>query len=304
MLRRVGIAVVYFECIIVFTADVQHSPQVLADIASARDPLLFCWELDIRWSTMCAALMLIVLYDTRSRLKLSQLEDVLSVRPLQKHSSCTTFAAAEQRLILAHPNTKFRVWGYSVSNPSVGHSSTRSHDFLLGSAVDELKVVLSYLPPRRICDRYRITGDNLYSLVQWYEFACEHGDKANPSLPTEESEALIVKFVETIQAKGCNSIWESMQSTTSKDIVHQAKAFLSSLRHEGACVTEDIRLFYVACLPSHDRRFGLTAAGRFCLLPFGAIEGDVAYSLEGSKVPVVLRPLSDLGGKYWHENVG
>lgn len=203
--------------------------------------------------------------------------------------------------MLAHPNTNFIT--SSAKYPEMGYSSTtQSCCSIRGSAVDEVKVVLGYLPPRRICDHYNITGDNLYSLVQWYEFVCEDESGAIALLTGEGTEEITVKFVETVQARGCNLMWESSQPTNPRDTVSQVKAFLEFLRDGKISETREMRLFHAACLPSHDRRFGLTAAGRLCLLPFGALKGDAIFFLDGSKVPIVLRPLSDMGGQY--ENVG
>ncbi|CZT16173.1 uncharacterized protein RCC_02015 [Ramularia collo-cygni] len=199
----------------------------------------------------------------------------------------------KQRMILAHPNSRLAT------------SALRSYDFVVdesrkgrcrGARVDTVAVVKSYLAPRRICDQYDLTGDNLFELLRWYKFAC---GTETTDMPNNSSDELIVQFAETIQAKGSNHIWDSHQKVASSEVVNRTRGFMDFLEDPETPETHDIRLFYAACLPSHDRRFGKTTAGRFCLLPSAAAFHDIVCIIQGFKVPVLLRPT---GSGY--QNVG
>jgi hypothetical protein len=215
----------------------------------------------------------------------------LALSDLSKHNDraalpswVPNFSIQQLRLVLGHPNSNF-------SNSKACYDSELGEDDkdgLLGCSgyvVDAVEAVKSYLAPRRICDQYNIGGDNLYEFIRWYEFACS---TAGPAVPNG-SDALILRFTETIQARGCNHIWECEQPVPPLETISLARAFLAYLVDPDIPETNTIRVFSAACLPSHDRRFGLTATGKFCLLPFDAVPGDLVWIIRGSKVPVLLR---------------
>ncbi|KAK5723944.1 hypothetical protein LTR17_013786 [Elasticomyces elasticus] len=196
-----------------------------------------------------------------------------------------------QRMVLAHPNCSF------LASPSTYVNSTNETRWLecRGCFIDEVVVVKSYLPPRRICDQYDVTGDNLFEFVRWYHFA---SGGQNPPVATYPND-LLVAFAETIQARGCNHIWENAVPASPAETASRARVFLQYLMDPDAPVTTEIRLFYAACLPSHDRRFGQTVNGRMCLLPPEAAKGDLVCLIRGSQVPVLLRK-----SETYYENVG
>ncbi|KAJ4176076.1 hypothetical protein NW767_015564 [Fusarium falciforme] len=65
--------------------------------------------------------------------------------------------------------------------------------------------------------------------------------------------------------------------------------FIRFLNDESAEATMDIRLFYAACFPSHDRRFGVTEREYFCLVPQETKQGDLVCVPHGNMVPVIFR---------------
>ncbi|KAK3648870.1 hypothetical protein LTR56_007310 [Elasticomyces elasticus] len=186
-----------------------------------------------------------------------------------------------QRMLLAHPNCHFLASKATYSNLVDDSPWLRCQ----GCIVDEIGAVKSYLPPRRICDQYDVAGDNLFEFFRWYQFAS--GEQKAPTATS--SDEVLLRFAETIQARGSNHVWERAVSTTSSDTVRCVRAFLQYLMDPDVLVTNEIRLFSAACLPSHDRCFGKTIKGRFCLLPPGVGKGDLVCLIRGSKVPVLLR---------------
>ena len=118
---------------------------------------------------------------------------------------------------------------------------------------------------------------------------------------TDAETALLLHYAETIQARGCNSVWGP---TTAEYLVNQARDFLKFLEDEAMDATVDIQPFYAACLPSHDRRFGITGRGNFCLVPQDTEPHDLIYLLHGNRVPLVLQEINDqyinLGECYVH----
>lgn len=99
---------------------------------------------------------------------------------------------------------------------------------------------------------------------------------------------LLLHWVETIQAKGCD-IWQSREPLDPSTVLIQARAWLKYLESEDEEETEEIRQLYAACLPSHGRRFGISVRGKFCLLPRSAAVNDLICIPFGSKVPFIFR---------------
>lgn len=195
----------------------------------------------------------------------------------------------KQRMILAHPNSKFSASKISNHGFAVDPSFRAK---CYGAHVDTVANVKSYMAPRRMCDQYDLTGDNLFELVRWYNFMTSTEIAGG-------SDELVVHFAETIQAKGSNHIWERRIHYTPAELAKQTRAFIDFLRDPETPETIEYRLFYAACLPSHDRRFGQTTAGRFCLLPSHAEAQDIVCIVRGFKVPILLRR-TDSG----YQNVG
>jgi hypothetical protein len=110
---------------------------------------------------------------------------------------------------------------------------------------------------------------------------------------------LLLRWVETIQAKGC-SLWEEFEPRDPASLVVIARLWLNAL--EGNQVaTEEIQQFHAACLPSYGRRFGITGRSHFCLIPRLAEPGDLVCIPFGSKVPFVFRRVKDEG---YYLNIG
>ncbi|SMR61741.1 unnamed protein product [Zymoseptoria tritici ST99CH_3D1] len=213
------------------------------------------------------------------------------------------FGVYQQRLLLGHPVSNFSTSAVpQKSLPDAtfddnedetldeddGLDATPKDEDRLkcsGYVVDTIKAVQSYLPPRRICDQYDMTGDNLFEFVRWYEYACS---TETPRV-RYGSDALLLRFTEVIQARGCNHIWESDQPVPPMQTISLARAFFAYLDNPQMLRTNALRVFVAACLPSHDRRFGLTARDRFCLIPGNTTPGDLVWVIRGLKVPIVLR---------------
>ncbi|KAK5677771.1 hypothetical protein LTS10_009654 [Elasticomyces elasticus] len=201
------------------------------------------------------------------------------------------FDIRRQRMLLAHPNCHF------LASAAIYDNLTEVLRLLKcqGCFVDEVAVVKSYLPPRRMCDQYSVAGDNLFEFFRWYQFAS--GSQSAPS--ADVSDAVLVPFAETIQAKGCNHVWESAAPKSPAETARCVRAFLQYLMDPDVLETNEIRLFSAACLPSYDRRFGRTTKSRLCLLPPEAKTGDLVCLIRGSRVPILLRKTG-----FNYENVG
>ncbi|KAI3573849.1 heterokaryon incompatibility protein-domain-containing protein [Fusarium oxysporum f. sp. albedinis] len=153
--------------------------------------------------------------------------------------------------------------------------------------VDKVLKVSSYLPPRRHYDHYNVDGANILIFDEWHEFATNSA-KGFPRTPAREAEILL-QYADTIQARGCNSIWESDIPMEPNRLVTKTQGFIRYLNDESTKATMDIRLFYAACFPSHDRRFGVTERGFFCLVPQETKRGDLVCVPHGSMVPIIFR---------------
>jgi hypothetical protein len=132
-----------------------------------------------------------------------------------------------------------------------------------------------------------VDGANILLFDEWYEFATD-SVKSFPRTPASEEEILL-RYADTIQARGCNSIWESNTPVETNRLVTKMRGFISYLNDESTKATMDIRLFYAACFPSHDRRFGVTERGFFCLVPQETKQGDLVCVPDGNMVPIIFR---------------
>ncbi|KAK4897325.1 hypothetical protein LTR27_004845 [Elasticomyces elasticus] len=185
-------------------------------------------------------------------------------------------------MVLAHPNCHFSA--SSAIHDIIPNSSRQLT--CRGSIVDKVLDTCYYLPPRRICDQLTEDGAN-YVFWQWYQFASGSHDTPDETVPDE----LLVPFAETIQARGCNHVWEGAATIDSTEMARRVRTLLRYMFDLEMTINNDIRLFIAACLPSYGRRLGRTTKGRLCLLPQGAQYGDLVCLINGSKVPILLRKL-------------
>lgn len=185
--------------------------------------------------------------------------------------------------VLNHPKSSF--WASPVHKESCVHEEDIMHTE--GMILDNVKSTANYLPPRRHCDHYHVEGYNNVTFTEWIQFAKDKRPRAllKDGLDTRT----LLEFADTIQARGCNSIWEQGTPIDPEDRFRQLWNFLRFLEDEEMKATLEIRLFYAACFPSHGRKFGITGRGKFCLLPKDAKRDDLICILHGNRVPVVFR---------------
>jgi hypothetical protein len=126
---------------------------------------------------------------------------------------------------------------------------------------------------------------------EWFDFA-KIQIKRFRRVPVSEMEVLLL-YADTIQARGCNSIWEPSTPPGADRLATQTLNFMDFLDDENAEETMETRLFYASCFPSHGRRFGITERGFFCLVPNEAKRGDLVCIPHGNKVPLVFRKADD-----------
>ena len=177
------------------------------------------------------------------------------------------------------------------------------------------------LGPRRCWEHYSPTGVDACMIISyWWELAQESTPGYDPWAGNEnegpvsaEAHTLetntLQKFAETIQARGCSWKFAAvMPFDDDKQYTALARQFLDFFDDVDGKMDEsdEIRVFYAACYPSHGRKFGITSGGRFCLLPSNAKAQDIICIPYGSKVPVVLRKevetpyYRNLGESYVH----
>ncbi|KAI1497800.1 heterokaryon incompatibility protein-domain-containing protein [Biscogniauxia marginata] len=207
------------------------------------------------------------------------------------------WGVARKRFLLNHPKSLFMA---SLRN---GSSISREPRVLCNcTALDVIKATSSYLPPRRHYDHYNVSAGNLIIFDDWIDFVKEQVGAVG-STQDIGTEALL-QFAETVQARGCNSIWERKTPQEPAELIKQTLDFLNLVEDENAEATIQIRLFYAACYPSHHRRFGITEQGHFCLVPQSTKRGDMVCIPHGSKVPLVFRRegggFLNLGESYVH----
>lgn len=154
--------------------------------------------------------------------------------------------------------------------------------------VDVIQRTSGFLPSRRDCDHYNASSGNAVVFDEWFTFAEEHSKR---NVPKDD---VLLEYIDTIQARGCNHRWEPTEPESPRFRIEQARKFLDFLRMENAKETLGVKLFFAACLPSHGRKFGVTRSGHFCLVPRDTQNGDYVCIPHGSKVPVIWRRVSDL----------
>ena len=154
-----------------------------------------------------------------------------------------------------------------------------------------------YLPWRRPYDHYNVDDANIIIFDEWFDFAKVQSKRFRRTAVNEGE--VLLHYADTIQARGCNSIWESSVPMEAEHLAERTRNFLHFLDDESAEATMDIRLFYAACFPSHGRRLGITKRGYLCLIPQGARQGDLVCIPHGNRVPLILR---EAGGHF--RNIG
>jgi hypothetical protein len=163
-----------------------------------------------------------------------------------------------------------------------------------GVVIDAIQRIAGYMPPRRFCDHYAVSGDNSFFYTEWFEFA-------NDVLhSTRTDEQVTLEYVDTIQARGCGHIWEHPIQNP-QERLQNVRHFLDFLENPDAEETNSVRIFHAACYPSHDRRLGVTQAKRLCLVPNATKVGDLVCVPHGSRVPYIFRKRRD-GVSY--QNIG
>lgn len=201
----------------------------------------------------------------------------------------------QQHFLLNHPDTHFdcRSTESGLGQPvldSSHYQELRGDEFVcaLTAVIDEVLEVCSYLPPRRHYGHYDVSGANVIVFDEWFDFV------ENRKIKTcRTRNDTLLHYADTIQARGCNSIWEANPTADAEQIVASAQQFLDFIADEDAEVTLDIQLFYAACYPSHGRRLGLTRKGHLCLLPEDSRRGDGIFVPMGNRAPVVLRKVEE-----------
>ncbi|KAH7418137.1 heterokaryon incompatibility protein-domain-containing protein [Cadophora sp. MPI-SDFR-AT-0126] len=161
------------------------------------------------------------------------------------------------------------------------HSDVELFDGLI---IDRVDKVSSFLPPRRFYDKFNASSANAFFFQEWYEWAEENASR----IYNGDRDRLPLHWIETIQAKGCN-VSRDPTWADSAQLLSQVRTWLRYLEDEDQEQTEQIRQLHAAALPSHGRRFGITARGHFCLVPRWAVPNDALCILYGAKVPFVLR---------------
>jgi hypothetical protein len=201
-----------------------------------------------------------------------------------------------RRFLLNHPASNFLASNYTDPKRFSVDSGYALNKGLMctGLVVDVIRDTNEYMPPRRHRDYYNVSGDSSFFFVEWLEFAKENSDS------TQADEDVLLDYTDTIQAKGCNHIWEQPISSK-QDRLRDIRDFLDFLENPDAEEKNSIRLFYAACLPSHDRRFAITRNKHFCLVPKATRRGDLVWIPHGSRVPYIFRPQENGCG---YQNIG
>lgn len=203
-------------------------------------------------------------------------------------------SATRKRFLLDHPKSCFFASQWTLQPLNI-FNDTQTISYI-GLQLDVIKATSSYLPPRRHCDHYNVTSGNTVVFDEWFEFVSQVRRPRGAQFNNAE---ILIEFADTIQARGCGSIWEPIKPYASDVLERQTLDFLRLINEEEMDATLEIRLFYAACFPAHDRRFGVTERGHFCLVPQDTKRGDVVCVLHGKKVPLIFRKV----GKYY-QNIG
>jgi hypothetical protein len=206
----------------------------------------------------------------------------------QKPSWVTDLSLPRKTFLLNHPKSTF--WASPVQKESCQFPREGTIMYCEGITLDFVKATANYLPPRRHCDHYHVEGYNNVTFTEWFQFAKDQRKRAR--LTEDLHKQTLLEFANTIQARGCNSIWEQGTPLDPNDLVKQMWKFLTFLEEEGMKATIDIQLFYAACLPSHGRKFGVTGRGNFCLVPKDTKRDDLICVPHGNRVPLVFRKIN------------
>ncbi|KAK8121835.1 hypothetical protein PG984_010505 [Apiospora sp. TS-2023a] len=191
------------------------------------------------------------------------------------------------QLLLNHHKSSFCSSSVPPTAVSLSLGLYSPGTLFVGSHVDVIAETACYLPRRRHCDHYNVDGANILIFDEWFEFVKERVRKSKRR-GGRDLDALI-QFVETVQAKGCNTIWTPSASNDLSTSVERAREFIDFLEDEDAEPTPELRLFYAACYPAHGRRLGITRSGRFGLFPEKARRMDIVSIMDGYRVPIILR---------------
>jgi hypothetical protein len=205
----------------------------------------------------------------------------------QKPSWVADLSLPRKTFLLNHPKSTF--WASPVQKESFQFQREDTM-YCEGITLDFVKATANYLPPRRHCDHYHVEGYNNVTFTEWFQFAKDQRKRA--CLTENLNKQTLLEFANTIQARGCNSIWEQGTPLDPEDLAKQMSNFLTFLEEEGMKATIDIQLFYAACLPSHGRRFGVTGRGNFCLVPKDTERDDLICVPHGNRVPLVFRKIN------------
>lgn len=190
--------------------------------------------------------------------------------------------------LLNHPRSKFKV---SAEQERPFRSPDGIFMNISGTSFDVVKATSQYLPRRHDGNHYDLKDLNIIIFSEWFDFA---QDKKTQLIDSNDANAqLLLEFARTIQAHGCNSIWEPDLPEADEDTVEETRAFLAFIEQEGSNETIDIQHFYARCFPSHNRRFGITRKGHLCLVPRDTERGDVVCVPHGSRVPYIFRKIND-----------
>ncbi|KAI1382476.1 heterokaryon incompatibility protein-domain-containing protein [Hypoxylon crocopeplum] len=204
-----------------------------------------------------------------------------------------TWGVARKSFLLNDSESRFSASPLQSIHPQpIPTDSGKTIMQVKGLLLDTVKQFSGYLPPRRHCDHYRLSGELGFLFSEWFEFAKENS-RSSSTIGQCHDQEILIRFAETLHARGCNSIWEPSEPSDPVHLAEQMRRFLEYLEVEGQEETVEIRWFYGACYPAHNRKFGVTSRNQFCLLPQTALPGDLICIPHGSKVPYVFRRLHD-----------
>ncbi|KAK7914009.1 heterokaryon incompatibility protein-domain-containing protein [Apiospora marii] len=208
----------------------------------------------------------------------------------------------QTRLLLNHPKSSF---GASLLPdtfviPDLNDGLTVELK-ISGYQVDIVVETSCYLPPRRHCDHYDVYGADILHFDEWFAFVKGIVGRQRRSEPAETDEFLL-QFMDTVQARGCNTIWEHSMPVDRASRIERARQFVDFFDCEDMNITPELRLFHAACFPAHGRRIGVTRKGRLGLFPEVTERGDIVAILDGCKVPIILRKIAGEDERF--KNIG
>jgi hypothetical protein len=253
------------------------------------------WNYGIVWNPESALAAMDVNTFFSQPLSLSLVDEDLSDLP----SWVPIWAARSKRFLLNHGASSFAA--SAQVSPTTASKSLQPTERIEttvfecdGVVIDAIQRTAGYMPPRRFCDHYAVSGDNSFFYNEWFEFA------NNVLCDTRTDDQVKLDYADTIQARGCGHIWEHPIRNSQERLQH-IQQFLNFLEDPDAEETNSIRIFHAACYPSHDRRLGVTQANRLCLVPNATKIGDLVCVPQGSRVPYIFRERRDSMG---YQNIG